>query len=163
MTEFGDQIADPTGPDLIRLARSVEPLVEFVDPSSEAELSAAEAVLGFGLPGQLRSFLLESDGATVAVRLSSGALVEKASPLVWPLSEIVLANQGFRVHPEQGPGGVLCFANAGFDGILFGHQLEGASPRSEVVAWYPYDGRIEAFAPSFARYLVGWLAGDLSI
>lgn len=151
-----------TGDELVALARAAEPLVEFDDPSPESVLVGVEAHLGVRLPLELRGFLLRSDGATIAVRLPSGELVRRASPLVWSLSAIVQENEGFPHRPNV-PANVLFFANAGFDGILLGHRLDGDALEDQVVVWHPIRSTVSPFTPSFGRYLEGWLSGELSV
>ncbi len=62
-----------------------------------------------------------------AREVSSGQIVEGASPLVWSIAEIVRENLGFPSAP-WGAKNVLFFANAD-DGILFGHRLVGGDAR----------------------------------
>lgn len=163
VTSTGDHPTSGIGEQLVQLARRVEPLVELADPSSESAIREAESQLGVRLPVELRAFLLQSDGATIAVRLSSGDLVQEASPLVWSVAEILSENRDFPSRGYHGAERVLFFANAGVDGVLFGHALEDTGLRDEVVVWHPIERQIEAFAPSFSRYLEGWLNGELSV
>ena len=152
-----------TDQDLVSLARRLEPLVEVRPPASEAQVASTERTLGFRLPDGLRGFLSQSNGASIAVTLDCGELISGASPLIWSLNEI-LAENGAVSAAGAGRARVLCFANAGADGILFGHPLDPTGVvLDEVVAWHPIEGRLPYVAPSFRAFLDGWLRGSLSI
>jgi hypothetical protein len=149
--------------DFVALARSLEPLVELNPPASEAQVVEIEESLGVRLPDELRAFLMQSNGAMIGVRTDSGELIPRATPLVWSLNEILAENIAL-ASPHAERARVLCFANAGVNGILFGHSLDptGAALK-EVVAWYPTDARLQEVAPSFGYFLDRWLRGSLKI
>jgi hypothetical protein len=147
---------------LAQFARQLDPLVELGPPAEEDEVARAEFRLGVRLPAELRDFLLDADGATVAVRLDSGEVIHRASPLVWSLNEVVAENLGPKTDGR--PEGVLYFANAGVDGLLFGHTIDASrNVRPEVVVWYPMEDRLVTATASFREYLEGWLGGRLTV
>jgi hypothetical protein len=150
-----------TGEQLVAIAQASEPLVELGPPAAERALAQAELTLGIALPQELRAFLLEADGATVALRLDSGDVVPEASPLVWSIAEIVRENTAAPIEHERG--GALFFANAGVDGVLFGHRLTGQRITEDVVVWQPIDGDMTTCAASFGDWLRGWLGGEINV
>jgi hypothetical protein len=147
----------------VALAQSLEPLVELRPPASEAEVADTEMILGVRLPDDLRGFLLQSNGASIASELDSGELIPAASPLVWSLNGILDENRAV-AFTDAGRARVLYFANAGVDGILFGHPLDATGSALDViVAWYPIEDRLQEVASSFGSFLDRWLRGTLKI
>lgn len=154
---------DSAGHEILDWIRSMEPLAEFEPPASEDQIEKAERRLGISLPNELRTFLRCSNGATIGVRLDSGEVIPSASPLVWSVEEITQHHGPERLDPEQ-PAQVLFFANAGVDGILFGHPIRASSQvGSEVVVWHPILGELEVAAPSFRAWIEAWIIGNLSV
>jgi hypothetical protein len=87
-------------------------------------------------------------------------VIPGALPLVWDLDEIVVENTSGPDWAPNRPTDRLWFANAGVDGITFGHPTDASgTPTDDVVLWYPIDGEIRAFASSFGGYLDRWLRG----
>ena len=157
-----DEMRSPTD-EILEFLRNLEPLVEFEPPASEADIESAERSLGIGLPDELRSFLCDSNGATIGVRLDSGEVIPDASPLVWSLDEIVRNHGPQRPDPDQ-PAQVLFFANAGVDGILFGHPIRSSSQvGSDVVVWHPIHDELDVAAPSFRAWIEAFLTGTLGL
>ena len=149
--------------EILEFVRSIEPLVEFEPAASADDIESAERSLGIGLPAELRAFLCGSNGATIGVRLDSGEIIPDASPLVWSLDEIVRNHGPQRPDPDQ-PAQVLFFANAGLDGVLFGHPIRSSSlVGSDVVVWHPILGELDVAAPSFRAWLEAWLTGALGV
>ena len=151
--------------DLALLARSIDPLVELTESADPSAVAAAESALGVDFPSGLRHFLSQSDGATIGVRLTSSEVVPNASPLIWPVSEIVArnraANTGAGISPHSQ---FLFFADAGADGMLFGHPVnDHGVALDRVVAYYPVDERAVVVATDLRAWLAGWLGGNLVI
>jgi SMI1 / KNR4 family (SUKH-1) len=137
--------------------------VELRPPASEAEVADTEMILGVRLPDDLRGFLLQSNGASIASELDSGELIPAASPLVWSLNRILDENRAVALT-DAGRARALYFANAGVYGILFGHSLDATgSALDVVVAWYPIEDRLQEVATSFGSFLDRWLRGSLKI
>jgi hypothetical protein len=151
----------PTG-DILDLLRTWEPLVEFGPAASEDAIASAERRLGASFPEELRAFLLRADGATAGVALRSGQLVPNAASLVWSVAEIA---RNLDPDPRLArPRHVLFFADAGGDGILFGHPIRSPSQVGpDVVSWNPLDGELVSVAPSLRAWLEGWLTTSLSM
>ncbi len=106
---------------------------------------------------------MQSNGASIAVELDSGELIPEASPLVWSLNEIRDEKRAVATT-DAGRARVLYFANAGVDGVLFGHPLDAAGAAlDEVVAWYPIEACLEVVASSFGDFLDRWLRGSLTV
>jgi len=148
--------------DILAAVRAWHPLVEFGRPVSEATISAAEVRIQMPFPDELREFLAASDGAWIGVQLDDGVVIHRASPLVWPLDRIVAEHED---PPDDGrPAHVLVLANAGVDGVLFGHPIDAlGQPGVDVVVWHPIEDVVTPFAASLRLYLEGWLTGRLTI
>ena len=128
---------------------------EYASPVTNADLVAAEGVLGGPLPAELGEVLAETDG----VRGEHGL------GLIWPLARIVSDNLMFRSNAD--------FASLymPFDALLFfadgGNGDQFAFPclprRDEVFVWdHETDSRTWV-AGSLDQYLQWWLGGTLRI
>jgi hypothetical protein len=137
--------------------------VEYVPSAGEPAIAAIESRFDVRLPAELRSFLLETDGATIGVQLNDGRIVPDASWLVWSLAEMTGENERFPTGDDYTPNNVFFFVNAGVDGIRFGHSLDAGRLRDDVVVWYPMEHRLEQLAPSFRAYLERWLTGEIAL
>ena len=150
------------------LILNVQPEAEFAPPASAEEIEAAETLLGIRLPSGLRSLLSESNGVKYGLRLPSGDCVVGAGRLVWPLGMIVEENRRMS-DPDvtsRGPRQrrALFFADAGADGILFGHPiLPSGDVAPAVVVWHPIDDELTPSAASLAEYLIRWSSGELAV
>jgi SMI1/KNR4 family protein SUKH-1 len=152
-----------TDENLIELARHLEPLAEFREAASAADVADTERRLGVRIPEDLRGFLLSSNGASIGVALKSGGVIERASPLVWSLSQILRENAALALGGAPGTD-ILYFADVGVDGLLLGHPLDPTGEAlDEVVVWYPIEKRRSTIASSFRGYLEGWLSGALKV
>ena len=156
---------DEPGPpkdDILDLLRSLAPLVEFEPAASEGDIVAAERGLGLSLPDELRTFRLASDGVTTGIELNSGEVLPHVTRLVWSVAEITRNREPQPLVPQ--PPHILFFADAGVDGILFGHPIYSpSSVGPDVVWWDPLDHRLVPAAPSFRAWLQAWLPGALTV
>ena len=157
-----DEMRPPTD-GILDFVLKLEPLVEFGPLASNDDIESAERTLGVALPDELRAFLGGSNGATIGVRLDSGEVIPDASPLVWSLDEIVRNHGPQRPDPDQ-PAQVLFFANAGVDGILFGHPIRSSLQVGlDVVIWHPILDELDVVAPSFRAWLEAWLTAAIAL
>lgn len=141
---------------------------EFNSPATTSQIEKAEEALGVFFPGELKSLLLESDGVMDMLSVDGQYFFESLW-LIWPLEMMLAENQRYRDHVAKGGGnadshGLLFFASAGTDGILFGLRL---SPRGQsscpVVAWYPMRNNATTVADSLAGYVTGWLQNQILV
>ncbi|QDU86878.1 SMI1 / KNR4 family protein [Pirellulimonas nuda] len=131
---------------------------EFSPPTTEYQLESSERELGAGLPDDLRSLLSETNGVTA----------EYGVALIWPIERILNDNMAFRSNPEFRElympfEPLLFFADAG-NGDQFGFSvLAGCVRRTDVFTWNHEDDSRTWVAPTLARYLEGWLSGQINL
>ena len=134
----------------------------FYPAAPEGDIAGAEARLGATFPPSLRSLLAQTDGVMDRMAVDGGEWFD-ALWLLWPVAEVVERNRSARAAAGGGPRGVIFFADAGCDGILFGHPVVGQTCGPGVVVWHPMRGRVADLAPSLDGFLRGWLAGTISV
>ncbi|MDN0193723.1 SMI1/KNR4 family protein [Streptomyces sp. S.PNR 29] len=130
----------------------VFPSAELRNPVTSDVLDRIEAALGQSLPGDLRSFLLESDGLAD----------EYGTDVIWSAERILSDNLAFRGEEQYRslymPFDSLVFFgdNGGGDQFAFVRQPE----RNEVFVWdHETDGRT-LVAPSLESYVRSALESD---
>lgn len=137
-------------------------------PASVLDIEAAENRLGVRLPESLKSLLLESDGIMEQLSIDGGPFFDNIW-VVWPVQQMVAENIEFRRRVSEtssnfGGHELVCIANAGVDGILFGIESTDM-PRddSPIVSWYPIGQRTCDLAETLASFLNGWLSNCISV
>jgi hypothetical protein len=120
--------------DLARFAQSIDPLVELSEPADPRDIQSAEAAIGVAFPNELRQFLLRSDGAALGIRLTTGQTIGHASSLIWCVSEIVKRNRAAAsaINADSHVR-LLLFADAGVDGLFFGHPIADDGTATDAV------------------------------
>jgi hypothetical protein len=93
--------------------------------------------------------------------LDSGEIVFGASQILWSADEVLAGNTA---RLDGRPASVLFFANAGVDGILFGHPISDTGDvEGGVIAWYPIEDEQRTVAQSFNGWIEGWLGGTIAV
>lgn len=126
-------------------------------PASETAIQRAESLLEQAFPEELRYFLLESNGVMEEISVDESPYFANIW-LLWPVEQILKENQDHRSQDKIADG-VVFFANAGADGILFG--IETSS--SEILAWSPIRQESWQLANNLRDFLKGWLRGDITV
>jgi hypothetical protein len=152
--------------ELIReLHKDVEPIhdldpgPEFAPGATPDELETLERQVRARLPSSLKELLGESNGV----------LVVFGQHLIWTTDEIAENNHQLRADVmydlrRTSFDQLICFGDAGVDGILFAFPVgEDGLAREEVYAWYPISDELVWKATSLRGYIEGWLGGGLTV
>jgi hypothetical protein len=143
---------------------------EFYPAASAATVADAEAILDATLPASLRSLLLETNGVMemiAIVEVDAGEWMN-CEWLVRPIERIVELNRSYRAETEEGKHkrefrGLVFFAGAGVDGILFAFPVEDGVCAPRVVVWHPILDELDEAAPSLEDFLRGWVTGTIAV
>lgn len=131
-------------------------------PVTIRHLEAVETRLELVFPAALKELLLESNGVMDTLSVDGSEFFENLW-LIWPVEMIQEENLKFRNSDPNAPG-LLFFASAGTDGILFGLPVSpNESPDGPVIAWYPLGERIVPLANSLSEFIEGWLTNQISV
>lgn len=139
------------------LIQSLVEDAEFFPPTTLEQLHQAEEAVRAELPDELKSLLMETDGA-FGMYLG----------LIWPTQQIAEDNLALRVdykpiYPNEGLDTLLCFAEAG-NGDLFAYKItDGRVVTTDIYAWNHEDDSRVVIASSLKDYLQGWLQGTITI
>jgi cell wall assembly regulator SMI1 len=140
----------------------------FSPPASAEDIAAAERQLGRKLPPSLTSLLMETDGVMDMMSVGGGDYFEDMW-LIWPTERTVMASLEDRsqyvVTPSDADtSGLVFFADAGVDGILFAFPPASADTcDTKVVVWHPLRGTVSDLADSLEAFIAGWLTGRLTV
>jgi hypothetical protein len=102
--------------------------LEYAKAVRSGELSQAENVLGFELPAELKSLLMEFNGIHEYVIKDGGERIQIGS-IIWDLAKIVEWHKSWTV-----PNGLslFCFGNSAL-GNCFGYLLENGKPKENEI------------------------------
>lgn len=125
---------------------------ELSEGATAERLAELETQLCHALPEPLRDLLAATDGVRESIR-QGGEWMEIHTP-VWSCDEIARANRALRAEVDHAGSEHICFAHAGWDGILFALRVEGGD--GSVEAYYPIDRLWRRVSPSLAEHLRHW-------
>ncbi len=139
---------------------------QFREPASLQEMESLEETLRVRLPAELRTLLLETNGVLELLQVDNGEWIENMW-LIWPTTMIADDNLRWRQPSARDTwdrdfSRFLFFADAGSDGILFGHPVEGKDATASVSMWIPIGDEVTSIAPSLETFLDGWLRGTIT-
>lgn len=155
----------------IYVGRSQQPGIaakpEFYAAAPAATILEAESTLHAALPGSLRTLLLETNGVMDLMAIDGGDWFESMW-LLWKIEEVIEQNAYYRAASKMGTcerdfSGLVFFADAGTDGVLFAFPVVEGVCDSRVVVWRPIMDVLDDLAPSLQEFLRGWLTGTITI
>jgi hypothetical protein len=140
---------------------------EFFSAASPADIAAVETALNATLPTSLSSLLQDTDGVMDMLAIDGGDWFESMW-LIWPAAELLARNRALRAEQaerssQQDFSVLVCFADAGTDGILFAFPITAGVCQPEVLVWHPLRDTLTPLAPSLEDFLHGWLTGMISV
>ncbi len=140
---------------------------EFYPAACVADIAAAQDALQATLPLSWSSLLQETDGVMDMLTIDGGDWFESMW-LIWPIAELLTRNRALRAgHAKRSSGRdfstLVCFADAGTDGIQFAFPVTAGVCRPDVMVWHPLRDTVTALAPSLEDFLGGWLSGTISV
>ena len=139
----------------------------FYSPAELPEIEVAEGKLGSDFPADLRHVLSCTDGVEEVLVHVTGDVA--TGWLIWPVSQIVRENRLVRnaslsTTAQELIRGVLFFASAGADGILFGYQsTEQADGRRAIAAWNPLEESLVPIGYDLEPFLQQWVSGSIKL
>src|SRR5215211_3366536 len=111
--------------DQTRISRNI---LEYPHGVTKDELKSAEHILGFELPSELQSLLMEFDGIHEYVIQENGEKLQTSS-IIWNLAEIVDWHISWTVPNQRN---LLCFGNSALANS-FGYLLENGKARENEI------------------------------